>query len=127
MKEVGMDNSDPRFVEFVRENANTPPAEYIAKLEAQAFSWRSANVTKPQPTTASVAQTAQGKKASVDLVEKGGAFQIQTSEDMGNIIERLLPGTEAYRETSAICSSYVLDHSGATERIMNYVKSILKD
>ena len=62
-----------------------------------------------------------------DLVDKGGAFQIQTSKDVESILERLLSDPDEYRNVSEICSSYIVDNSGATGKIMNYVNLMFRD
>jgi 3-deoxy-D-manno-octulosonic-acid transferase len=62
---------------------------------------------------------------AVDLVEKGGAFQIRDLNDLNLTMEHLLSDPEEFQEASKTCTSYVVSNSGATDKIMNYIKSVL--
>ena len=52
---AGIDKNDPRIVELLR--ASGSKQEFIANLEEKSFAWKKADVSKPQPSAGTVAQT----------------------------------------------------------------------
>jgi len=52
---AGIDKNDPRIVELLR--TATSKQDFIAKLEANTFVWKQADVKKPVPSSSTVAQT----------------------------------------------------------------------
>ena len=55
LENAGIDKSDPRVVELLR--ASGSKQEFIANLEEKSFAWKKADVSKPQPSAGTVAQT----------------------------------------------------------------------
>ncbi len=64
---------------------------------------------------------------AVDLIKLGGAFSIAATNDISLIVNELQENLEKKNQTSLICKNYVLDNTGATEKVMNVVVSILHD
>ena len=62
---------------------------------------------------------------AIDLVDKGGAFEISTSEEITDLVTKLLGDAERLKETSRICKDYVMGNAGATASIMNYLQKYL--
>ncbi len=62
-----------------------------------------------------------------DLVRLGGAFSVSSTEGIYLIINDLRKNLTKKNEASLICKKYVLDNTGATEKVMNVVASILHD
>lgn len=57
LSEVGMTSSDPRFIEFLRDNPKfSSNEEYFAALDKQSLVWQSKEASKPVPSDSSVAQ-----------------------------------------------------------------------
>lgn len=86
LEKVGINDGDPRFIEFIRENKDVEPQEYINKLQSQSLSWRNADLTKPKPSPSTVAQTTKGESpASRKFDDKSsdelGALQIDLMKD----------------------------------------------
>ncbi len=63
-------------------------------------------------------------KEAVDLVELGGAFHIDSRDDLNNIFDRLINDESFRQEASRICREYVASQSGATDAIMHQITSI---
>lgn len=64
---------------------------------------------------------------AVDLVKLGGAFAVESTEDLGEILKHLRSNEAKKKETDKISQNYVLQNIGATEKVMSVVKSILND
>jgi 3-deoxy-D-manno-octulosonic-acid transferase len=64
---------------------------------------------------------------AVDLVKNGGAFMIQSSDDFEKKSDTLFSDPKYYGLASHECSSYVIDNSGATDKIMHYINTIIRD
>lgn len=62
---------------------------------------------------------------AVDLVRLGGAFSICNQQELDKIFEDLIDDEAFYKKTSKICKDYVHTQIGATEKIINYLKSKL--
>jgi len=60
LKSANVDDNDQRFIEFIRENKDLSPQEYIDKLETQSLQWRNTDLTKPKPSPSTVASTTKG-------------------------------------------------------------------
>lgn len=67
LEDYGLERNDPAFIEFVRENLDTPPSEYIKKLDVFGLKRRNSNLAKPQPSAGTAAQTAGASGTSPDL------------------------------------------------------------
>jgi 3-deoxy-D-manno-octulosonic-acid transferase len=62
---------------------------------------------------------------AVDLVKQGGAFAVESTEDLGEILNDLCSNEVKKKETDKISQNYVLQNIGATEKVMLVVESIL--
>jgi 3-deoxy-D-manno-octulosonic-acid transferase len=57
-----------------------------------------------------------------ELIENGGAFSAQNSDELKNKIQNLLHEPHAYNNASEASSAYISANKGATEKIMNYIQ-----
>lgn len=64
---------------------------------------------------------------AIDLVKLGGAFAVESTDDLAEILKNLRSNEAKKRETAKISQNYVLQNIGATEKVMSVVKSILND
>jgi len=64
-------------------------------------------------------------REAVDLVVMGGAFTIDSGEKLVLAIRELLEDDEKYTSASAISKKYMLDNTGATEKILAGLKAYL--
>lgn len=62
---------------------------------------------------------------AVDLVRLGGAFSISNQQELDKIFKYLIDDEVFYKKVSKICKDYVHTQIGATEKIINYLKSEL--
>lgn len=63
---------------------------------------------------------------ATDLIEAGGAFKVENTEELKSLYVGM-KADEAYRnKTATICSNYVKDNIGATQKIMQVVGSIIR-
>ena len=60
------------------------------------------------------------------LVSKGGAFAVGNGEELFREYSKLRNDQECYQNASRVCTNYVLQHRGATEVILDYVKKELR-
>lgn len=60
-----------------------------------------------------------------DLITEGGAFPVNDSEELKNILDQLLNDPAKYETASAICRNYVERKRGATRIIMNRIEQII--
>jgi len=60
-------------------------------------------------------------REATELIDSGGAFPIQTFDQLNNRTSELLENQEFYRKTSEICRNYVVDHRGATGAILQSI------
>ena len=79
---AGIDKSDPRIVELLRTSKSKQ--EFIANLEEQSFTWKQADVNKPQPSPSTVAQVIPS------VVVQAGALDDFTSDQLGDRMVELL-------------------------------------
>lgn len=56
-----------------------------------------------------------------DLIEKGGAFSIKTSNEIIKITTEMINNSEKLSATGELCKSYVIQNKGATDKILKYV------
>jgi 3-deoxy-D-manno-octulosonic-acid transferase len=56
-----------------------------------------------------------------DLVKLGGAFSVTSSEELMKKVMEITGNTEEHRSISAVCSNYVAENCGATEKIMKFL------
>ncbi|MEP6465503.1 MAG: glycosyltransferase N-terminal domain-containing protein, partial [Parafilimonas sp.] len=59
---------------------------------------------------------------AIQLIDKGGAFDIEDAIELEDELNDLLQDEELYAEASKISGDYVKKHSGATNSIMNYIQ-----
>ena len=64
---------------------------------------------------------------AIDLIRIKGAFAIQSAGEFEEIIHKLFTDPEIYSKASRACSTYVIENSGATTKIMKYISTILSD
>ncbi len=62
---------------------------------------------------------------AVELVDKGGAFDVEDAIELENQLDELLEDKNLYKTASKIAGDYVQQHSGATQTIMNYIQANL--
>ena len=62
-----------------------------------------------------------------NLIQLGGAFSVNSNEDIVLIVNELYENKNKKNIVSAICRNYVLSNIGATEKVMLVVNSILND
>jgi 3-deoxy-D-manno-octulosonic-acid transferase len=56
-----------------------------------------------------------------DLVNLGGAFSVISSEELMKKVVEITGSAEEHQRISAICSNYVAENCGATEKIMKFL------
>lgn len=61
---------------------------------------------------------------SIELQTKGGGFSIHNATEASDILNKLLNDKVYRKEASAICKIYVQAKAGATDIIMNYLRTI---
>jgi len=64
---------------------------------------------------------------AVDLVNLGGAYAVESTDDLGEMLNDLRLDKVKKKKTDKISQNYVLQNIGATEKVMSVVESILKD
>jgi 3-deoxy-D-manno-octulosonic-acid transferase len=62
---------------------------------------------------------------AVDLVKQGGAYAIESTDDLGEILNDLRSNEVKKKKIDKISQNYVLQNIGATEKVMQIVESIL--
>jgi 3-deoxy-D-manno-octulosonic-acid transferase len=70
-------------------------------------------------------QNFQKFQEAVDLINRGGAFEVADSIDFKEKFE-MLNTPESFLLACEVTRSYVLENLGATERIMQYCRKLLK-
>ena len=58
---------------------------------------------------------------ATQLVIEGGAFSIENALELEKLLDSLLKDEFLLAKTGAICKKYVLEHGGATQKIMKYL------
>jgi 3-deoxy-D-manno-octulosonic-acid transferase len=56
---------------------------------------------------------------AVDLVKSKGAYTVNSTAELKNVLGNLLSNKDVYSNACDASQKYMLDHTGATERIMN--------
>ena len=64
-------------------------------------------------------------KEAIDLVNSKGAFSINSSAQLNDVLETLLTNDEAYSRACDTSQKYMLDNTGATEKIMDGLVAFL--
>jgi 3-deoxy-D-manno-octulosonic-acid transferase len=59
---------------------------------------------------------------ALDLVEKGGAFDVEDALDLENQLKNLLSNAQLYNDACQISGEYVKNNAGATAAIINYIQ-----
>ncbi len=59
---------------------------------------------------------------AIELIEKGGAFDVDDALELEKQLCELLEDEEFYKEASTICGEYVKNNAGATNAIVNYIQ-----
>lgn len=62
---------------------------------------------------------------AVDLVNQGGAYAVESTDDLGEMLNDLRLDKIKKKKTDKISQNYVLQNIGATEKVMCVVESIL--
>ena len=62
-------------------------------------------------------------KEAVDLVGLGGAFSINSQEELNQVFDRLINDENAYQQASKTCRDYLSSQLGATDAIMRQITS----
>jgi 3-deoxy-D-manno-octulosonic-acid transferase len=62
---------------------------------------------------------------AVDLQKLGGAFTVNDAESLETILKQLASDNQLHAKASAICKNYVGQQIGATEKIMQFLRSKL--
>ena len=65
-------------------------------------------------------------KEAVDLVRLGGAFSVSNENELQECIEKLLNNDNAYSSACEISKRYMLENTGATEKIMKGLGPFLR-
>jgi len=65
-------------------------------------------------------------KEAVDLVRLGGAFSVSNENELQECLEKLLNDHEAYKSACDISRRYMLENTGATEKIVRGLKPYLQ-
>ena len=60
----------------------------------------------------------QNFREAVELVEMGGAFSISSSADLSSVLKNLLENAGHYEIACKTCKDYMLENTGATEKII---------
>lgn len=58
-------------------------------------------------------------REAVDLIERGGAFSVQTAKDASEILQTLLDDKAFRQHAAATCIQYVSEKAGATDQVMD--------
>ncbi|MCX6269430.1 MAG: 3-deoxy-D-manno-octulosonic acid transferase [Bacteroidetes bacterium] len=61
-------------------------------------------------------------REAVDLIELGGVFSIDSSSELIKKVIEITGNSAEHSRISAICSNYVADNRGATEKIMKFLE-----
>lgn len=61
---------------------------------------------------------------AVDLIERLGAFSVNSSEDLQSLMERFSNDSSFYKKTCEITANYVSENVGATTQIIDYCKQL---
>ena len=77
LKDAGLEQSDSRLVELLREETFANHDEYIERLEAKSFEWKQSDAKKPKPSPSTVAQTIPG------IAPSEGDFKGITDDELG--------------------------------------------
>jgi 3-deoxy-D-manno-octulosonic-acid transferase len=65
-------------------------------------------------------------KEATDLVEKGGAFNVNYEEDLFSVWTKLFTEEEFYTSASQTCYGYVKSNTGATQTILSHMDKYLQ-
>jgi 3-deoxy-D-manno-octulosonic-acid transferase len=60
-------------------------------------------------------------REATDLVEQGGAFSVSSALELINVVGMLSVNRQRYEQSCSTCRTYVAQHKGATEAIMNSI------
>ena len=58
---------------------------------------------------------------ALDLVARGGAFQVRSQTDLARVFTHLCSNAAAQQAAGAVCRQYVAEHTGATAQIMAWL------
>lgn len=64
-------------------------------------------------------------REAIDLVEKGGAFTVKSKDELQECIGKLIDDEAAYNSACEVSREYMLEQTGATERIMKGIRRYL--
>lgn len=60
---------------------------------------------------------------ATELIDKGGAFDVEDAIELEDQLEELLNNDELYAEACSIAGEYVKNNAGATNAIINYIQA----
>jgi 3-deoxy-D-manno-octulosonic-acid transferase len=63
-------------------------------------------------------------KEAKDLINSGGAFSVNSGEELFSVLKKLADDYNQYQKSAEICRSYVLKNKGATAIILTHLKNI---
>lgn len=64
-------------------------------------------------------------REATDLVKQEGAFSIQSPEEMNKVLSVLLTDAQKYQFAASRCRAYMMENTGATEKIMDGLQTYL--
>ena len=62
---------------------------------------------------------------AIDLISLGGAHTVSDSTETSSFLESMRKDRQLSEQLGWICEEYVVSHTGATEKVMNVVKTLL--
>jgi 3-deoxy-D-manno-octulosonic-acid transferase len=63
-------------------------------------------------------------REAVELVKREGAFSISNSDELIELMDKLLLDSDYYKKSSDICLGYIKENTGACKRILSEITSI---
>ena len=66
-------------------------------------------------------------KEATDLVSLGGAFCVHDATELSQQVRKLLADPVYHQNIAALCIGYVNENRGATEKIMRYFETVIRD
>jgi len=92
LDKVGIDQDDDRFIEFIRETNEMSDDEYVQELKSRSRQWRNADLTKPQPSSSTAANTARTES------QPQRQFSDKSAEELGAEVDTLMKSPRKHKE-----------------------------
>ena len=64
---------------------------------------------------------------AVEMVKNGAAFEVSDTNELKQIVSRLVNNQSERERSGGIAASYVKENTGATDRIMGYIKKTINE